>query len=102
MDVMDEASPLVPIEPSHARKLLRELVRWSASFGFQPHPDFAKVEQLFGKVDAQSCDAEFQFGMNGKPFLMSGPTESSSASRVGIAQLSEQLGSDGFEYVVLE
>jgi hypothetical protein len=34
------------VEPSMARKLLRDVVAWSRSIGFAPHRDFAVVERL--------------------------------------------------------
>jgi len=90
----------VPVDPSYARKLLRDLVLWSGSLGFQPHPDFATVEPLFGDVDPQACDAAFEFGQGGKPLYMPGPSESPMLVRRRMDQLSRQLGTDGFHYIV--
>ncbi|MGA3402490.1 MAG: hypothetical protein ABSC95_25040 [Acetobacteraceae bacterium] len=100
VDKLDDATPLVPVDPGHARKLLRDLTRWSGSLGFQPHRDFATVERLFGDVDPQACDTTFEFGMNGKPLYTSGPGEASAASRRDVEQLRAQLGPDGFHYMV--
>jgi hypothetical protein len=100
LDKLNEATPLVPVDPGYARKLLRDLTRWSASLGFQPHRDFTAIERLFGNVDPQSCNVTFKFGMDGKPLYMSGPTESPSVVRRRVEQLREQLGPDGFDYMV--
>jgi len=96
VEAMGAASPLVPVEPSYARKLVRELAAWAQSIGFAPHRDFAAVEQLFGDVSADACDVTFRFGRDGKPIYMPGPTESSSIIRSRIEQLQRKFGNDGF------
>ncbi len=100
LEAMNDTSSLVPVDPSYARKLVRDAVRWSATLGFQPHRDFAALERLFGDVDPQACDVSFEFGMGGKPLYISGPMESSSAAREDVSRLYKQLGSDAFDYVV--
>lgn len=100
LDRLSDATPMVPVDPGYARKLLRDLVRWSGALGFQPHPDFAVVEALFGKVDAQACETVFAFGQDGKPLYMPGPSEPPLLVRRRIEHLSRQLGPDGFHYIV--
>jgi hypothetical protein len=64
--------PLEPVEPSYARKLLRDLAIWAQANGFAPARDFAAVERLFGDVSAEACDVAFQFGYEGgKPLYIS-------------------------------
>src|SRR5262249_265519 len=58
---MAETSPLVNIDPSDARKLLRDLALWADSIGFSPHRDFVAVEPLFGDVHSDASTATFQF-----------------------------------------
>src|SRR4051812_25065955 len=48
LGMADAGGTMVPVAPSEARKLLRELVAWSTTHGFAPHRDFATVEKLFG------------------------------------------------------
>jgi hypothetical protein len=67
---------LDPVEPSHARKLLRDLAIWAQAVGFAPAADFAAVERLFGDVSAEACDTAFQFGREGKPFYIQGLSDS--------------------------
>jgi len=100
IDMIDDVTPLVSVEPSHARKLLRDLVHWSGSLGFRPHRDFATAERLFGHVDPQAGEAAFEFGQGGKPLYMAGPTESHSEARRQVEQLRQQLGPDGFHYII--
>jgi hypothetical protein len=71
LDEPAETLRMVPIDPSKARKLLRELAAWSKGQGFTPHKEFAAVERIFGDVDADASDAVFQFGEGGKPVLVS-------------------------------
>jgi hypothetical protein len=75
MDAMDAGSPIVSVDPSYARKLLRDLAAWSQSIGFAPHRDFAAVERMFGDVSADASDAVFRFGRDGKPVYIPGPND---------------------------
>jgi hypothetical protein len=100
LDMLRETTPLVSVDPSYARKLLRDLTRWSASLGFPPPRNFAAVERLFGTVDPQACDVAFELGMGGKPLYVSGPGESVSVAHQHVERLQEQLGPDNFHYVV--
>jgi hypothetical protein len=97
---LSAASALDAVEPSFARKLLRDLAGWSALLGFPPHRDFPAAERLFGDVDAEACDASFEFGDDGKPFYVSGPYDSPSQSRRHVEQMLERFGPDGFHYTV--
>jgi hypothetical protein len=67
---MSSTAPLTAIEPSTARKLLRELAAWARGLGFAPAQDFVVVEQLFGEVSAETCETSFQFGHEGKPLYI--------------------------------
>lgn len=98
-DMLGQATPLVPVDPCYARKLLRDLTRWSGSLGFQPPREFVTVERLFGNTDPQACDATFEFGMSGKPLYVPGPSETMAVSRQHIEQLRDQLGVGGFDFV---
>src|SRR3569832_78464 len=56
LDMADSGSTMVPIVPSDARKLLRELTAWSKEHGFAPHRDSGAVEKIFGDVNADDSD----------------------------------------------
>jgi hypothetical protein len=64
---MRAEGPLMAVDPSYARKLLRDAAAWALSHGSAPHRDYAMVERLFGDVSAEACDATFQFGVIGAP-----------------------------------
>ena len=98
MDATDAGSPMVSVDPSYARKLLRDLAAWSQSIGFAPHRDFAVVERMFGDVSADASDAIFRFGRDGKPVYIPGPIETAPLIRRRIEQLQKYLGDDGFGF----
>ena len=98
MDSTDAGSPMVSVDPSYARKLLRDLAAWSQSIGFAPHRDFAAVERMFGDVSADASDAIFRFGRDGKPVYIPGPSETAPLIRRRIGQLQKYLGDDGFGF----
>jgi hypothetical protein len=96
--VADAGSRLAPVDPSDARKLLRDLAVWSQSIGFPPHRDFAAVGRIFGDVSANESEADFPFGCDGKPLYIPGPFESATVIRRRIEQLQKHLGDGGFEF----
>ena len=98
MDATDAGSPMVPVDPSYARKLLRDLAAWSQSIGFASHRDFAVVERVFGEVSADASDAGFRFGRDGKPFYIPGPNDTAPLIQRRIAQLQNHLGDGGFGF----
>ncbi len=67
---MSGTSPMVPVDPADGRKLLKDLVAWAREIGVAPHRDYAKMEPIFGGVDAGASEAEFQFGYDGKPLFV--------------------------------
>jgi hypothetical protein len=91
-------SPPVSLQPSDARKLLRDLAAWSQSIGFMPHPDFTAVERIFGDISANESEADFPFGRDGKPVYIPGPFESATVVRRRVEQLKKHLGEGGFEF----
>ena len=100
MEVTDAGSPMISVDPSYARKLLRDLAAWSQSIGFAPHRDFEAVERIFGDVNADASEAAFQFGRDGKPVYIPGPNDTASLIRRRIAELRKCLGSDGFGFEI--
>jgi hypothetical protein len=100
MAATDAGSPMVSIDPSNARKLLRDLAAWSQSIGFAPHRDFAAVERMFGDVSADASDAVFRFGRDGKPVYIPGPNETAPLIRRRVEQLQKHLGDDGFGFEI--
>jgi hypothetical protein len=98
LDGAGATAPLTPVDPPYARKLLRDAAAYARSLGLSPHPDFETVELLFGDVAADACDVEFQFGHEGRPLYVPGPTESATQIRRRIDRLRRRLGDDGFNF----
>ena len=94
------AAPWQPVDPSYARKLLREAVRYAEPFGFTPPRGFAAIEALFGDVNADACDTVFRFGHDGKPCYIASPNESPVRIRNTLQRLRNRLGDGGFTYIV--
>jgi hypothetical protein len=86
VEKLGAASPLVPVDPSYGRKLLRDAVAWSQSKGFPPHRAFAVVAPILADVNTDTCDEIFRFGRDGKPFYMPGPKEYVSVMRRRLEQ----------------
>ena len=100
LDSLGRAAGVDFVEPSYARKLVRDAVAYAQSLGLPPHADYAAVEPLFGDVDANACDVQFAFGHNGKPLYVPGPAESPTQIRRRLERLRRRLGDDGFHYVI--
>ena len=100
LEALGEAQPMVAIESTRARKLLRDLVAWSRSSGMAPHPDYTAAEPLFGDVSADASDESFSFGKDGKPFLIPGPSDTPARIRTRIEALRRTVGDRGFEYML--
>src|SRR5260370_33005300 len=99
MDATDAGSPMASVDPSYARKLLRDLAAWSQSIGFAPHRDFAAVERMFGAVNADASDAGFRFGRDGKPVYIPGPNQRAALIQRRVRGLAKDIGDGGVEGV---
>ena len=98
---LNDTAPMSSVDPSYARKLLREVTAWAASIGFAPHRDFAAIERLFGEVSANASDATFQFGRGGEPTYISGPSESPAQIYLRYRQLRTHLRLETLELLEL-
>jgi hypothetical protein len=98
VEATSAGSPPLSLQPSDARKLLRDLAAWSQSIGFAPHRDFAAIERIFGDISADASEADFPFGRDGKPVYIPGPFDSATVVRRRVEQLQKHLGEGGFEF----
>ena len=81
---VEAENPLEPVDPSYARKLLRDAAAWAAAtHRTAPHRDFAITERLFGDVNADTCGATFQFGLPGARAALADPAGESAALVLG-------------------
>ena len=95
-------APFEAVDPSYARKLLRDAVAYARSLGLEPHADYAAIEPLFGDVAADACEVQFEFGFQGKPLYVPGPSESPTQIRRRVDHLRRRLGADGFDFGEIE
>ncbi|MGO8917267.1 MAG: DUF1841 family protein [Stellaceae bacterium] len=98
VEVMAAGAPLAEVEPAYARKLLRDLVAYARSIGFQPPREYRTAELLFGDVSADACDSRFDFGRDGRPLYVPGPSETPAQVRQRLEQLRRSVGEQGFDF----
>ena len=89
-----------PIQPACARKLVEEAEAYARDLGFPPHPDYQRARRIYGDIEATACLEHFVFGKNGKPFFMSGPSDTPARCRKIFDTLTKRCGPDGFHFVV--
>jgi hypothetical protein len=89
---------LLAIDPSVARKLLRDAAAYAASLGLPPSENFADVELIFG--DTPFAEETFSFGKDGKPFYVSGPNDSPARKRRIMDTLAKRAGPKNFDFMV--
>ena len=92
--------PAHSIPPADARKLLEEAVAYAHSLGLAPHADYPKVLPLFGSIDPAESKATFEFGKDGKPLFIAGPSDTPERSRAIVGILTENCGTGNFHYLV--
>jgi len=100
LDKMDEKFEMVEFAPAAARRLIEGAVEYAHRLGLQPHPDYRKVSPIFGDIDADACEEEFEFGRDGKPFFMAGPHDTPERCYQVLSILEHTCGRDGFHYMV--
>ncbi len=76
LDRMEETQTMHAITPASLVKIVQGAVAYADSFGFRPHPDYRHAAKLLEGIDPATCEQEFTFGRNGKPFYIQGPNES--------------------------
>ena len=82
---MEKTQTMCAITPESLVKIVKGAVDFAQSFGFPPHADYRHAAMLLAGIDPSTCQEEFTFGRDGKPFYIQGPNESS-AQAAAIAQ----------------
>jgi hypothetical protein len=82
------------------RKLVEESVAYARSVGIEPHRDYDRAKAIFGDVDASACQEHFEFGRDGKPLFVSGPSDSPQRCARIVTALTDRCGVGGFDYLV--
>ena len=86
--------------PAYTRKLIEDTLRYAASLGFAPHPDYRGASTILGDVDGLESREVFTFGHKGKPFYVSGPHETPEDIRRNLAVLESSVGRGNFEFLI--
>jgi hypothetical protein len=89
------------VTPAAARKIVEGVVAYARDLGFPPHPDYHKAKLLFGDIDPNECNEEFEFGKDGKPLYINGPFENARRRQEILNTLTRHVGPDGFEHVLI-
>ena len=88
------------VHPSCLKKLILGAVRYADELGFPPHKDYKRSVALLDGIDATACPERFEYGHEGKPFYIRGPSESLSRAKRIVEQLERRCGPDNFEMLV--
>ncbi len=87
---------LKEVTPEYFAKLVYRAADYGQSLGFPPHRDFRHAERLLAGIAPSRCSDEFEFGQEGRPLYVRGPSES-----VGDAQIiAARVHAHGGKYTV--
>jgi hypothetical protein len=93
---LEEAQPMVSIDPACLVKIVRGAVEYALSHGFRPHPEFRHTVMLLQGIDPAACSREFTFGHDGKPLYIQGPNETPEQARA----IMERVQAEGGHYMI--
>ena len=99
-DRLAARSELIRIKPECARKLVEDAVRYALDLGLSPHPDYRVGKLIFGDISAATCDQQYTFGKDGKPFFFAGPHDSPARCEQILRTLEDRCGPGGYHFVL--
>lgn len=88
------------VTPASARKIVEDAAAYAQELGLPPHVDYHKAKLIFGDVNAADGTEVTEFGKDGKPFFIAGPTDTPARIRHIMGVLNDNLGSGGFHYTI--
>ena len=88
---VEEHGRLQDMPPEYFAKLVYRAADYGQSLGFPPHRDFRHAQRLLAGIDPAQCPDEFEFGQDGRPHYIRGPSESMERARA-IATRVDALG----------
>lgn len=97
---MARSDTMTSLKPESARKLVEEAVEYARDLGFPPHPDYHTAKLIFGDIDADASDQEFEFGQDGKPLFIAGPHDSPLRCQQIVRTLENRCGPGGFHFIM--
>jgi hypothetical protein len=87
------------ITPEYALKKIQTAIDEARKIGFEPHPKTALGLKIFEGVDANACEVDFEFGLDGKPMFVPGPFDDN-AKIVRVMRKLQELGEGNYHYLV--
>ncbi len=99
--LIERQDPMAKKDASYVKKLVESAEAWASGLGFSPHPDYHVAKQLLSDIVAENCTETFEFGKDGKPMFIQGPTDTAAKVRQVLATLTKSCGAGGFEALVM-
>lgn len=90
----------VNLAPAAARKLLAGAVQYAGNLGFPPDPRYDEAMAIFGEIDPAQCSDTWEYGKNGKPHFVAGPTDTRETCQRIMRTLERACGKDGYDFTV--
>jgi hypothetical protein len=90
----------VEVAPAKVRKFVEDAVAYAQELGFPPHPDYQTAKLIFGDIDASACQETFEFGKNGQPFFIAGPSDTPARCKHILNTLTRTCGPDNFKFLM--
>jgi hypothetical protein len=101
VDEVNDHYELLQATPADARNLVEGAVEYAQGLGLEPHPDYQRVALIFGDIDRNEAQKQFEFGgPDGKPHFLAGPNESPQRCYQILSILEHTCGKDGFNYTI--
>lgn len=100
LEDVEERLDLVDTQPESARKLIEGAVAYASGLGLNPHPDYHRVKTIFGDLDPELAEEDFEFGDNGQPHFAAGPHDTPERCFRILSILEHACGRDGFHYTL--
>ncbi len=97
---LENESELKPAKPGLARGLVESAVAYARSIGFEPHADYRKVAMIWGDIEAESIEGQYEFGRDGKPYYMNGPFEDQARQKHILRTLERTVGEGNFNFTL--
>ena len=88
------------MHPSCFKKLILGVVDYAGAVGFRPHKDYQRTILLLEAIDPTACPERFEYGHEGKPFYIRGPSESLSQAKRIVEHLDQRCGTGNFNMLI--
>lgn len=88
----DAHGRLEEVAPEYFAKLVYRAADYGQSLGSPPHRDFRHAQRLLSGIDPSECPIEFEFGQDGRPMYIRGPSESITEAQIIAARVHAQGG----------